>query len=290
MQHLISIISLSAIYLLIAYSFLLMYMAVKFFNIAHAAIIAIGGYLFFLFSKQLTVDIWISVALTLLISGILGALIFHFIYKPLLKRKTQSLVYLVVSLGIYVVLFNIISIIWSDGTKSIRPNSMDKIYPISDAFIADFQLYSIIISISIFSVFIFFIKKSRIGKKYIAASENETLSEIFGINSNIIQYHVFAIASILGAIVGILYGFDTDLTPGIGFQILLYGIIVMIIGGVGSNWGLVLSAFLLATAQHFGAFYFDSKWMEAIAFIILILFLIWKPLGFSGKRLKKVEI
>jgi branched-chain amino acid transport system permease protein len=61
----------------------------------------------------------------------------------------------------------------------------------------------------------------------------------------------------------------------------------MIIGGVGSLWGIVLGAFLLSTAQNVGGFLFDSKWMDAIAYIILILFLIWKPLGFSGKKLKK---
>jgi branched-chain amino acid transport system permease protein len=75
-----------------------------------------------------------------------------------------------------------------------------------------------------------------------------------------------------------------------GFQILLYGIIVMIIGGIGNIWGLVSASILLASAQHFGAFYFDSKWMEAISYLILILLLIIKPLGFSGRKLKKVNV
>jgi branched-chain amino acid transport system permease protein len=42
--------------------------------------------------------------------------------------------------------------------------------------------------------------------------------------------------------------------------------------------------------QHFAAFYIDSRWIDVIAYIILILFLIWKPLGISGNRLKKIEI
>jgi len=100
----------------------------------------------------------------------------------------------------------------------------------------------------------------------------------------------FCIGSALAAIAGILVAFDTDLTPTMGFNLLLYGVVAMIIGGVGSIWGLVGGAFLLATAQHLGAYYIDSKWMDAIAYAILILFLIWKPLGFSGKRLKKVEL
>jgi len=47
---------------------------------------------------------------------------------------------------------------------------------------------------------------------------------------------------------------------------------------------------LLTTAQHLAAYCIGSQWMDAVAYIILILFLIAKPLGFSGKRLKKIEI
>jgi branched-chain amino acid transport system permease protein len=46
----------------------------------------------------------------------------------------------------------------------------------------------------------------------------------------------------------------------------------------------------LAFAQNLAAYYLDAKWMDAVAFLILIGFLIWKPLGFSGRRLKKVEV
>ncbi len=64
----------------------------------------------------------------------------------------------------------------------------------------------------------------------------------------------------------------------------------MIIGGVGSTRGLIAGALFVATAQHLAAYYIDTKWMDAVTYIILILFLIWKPLGFSGKQLKKVEV
>jgi branched-subunit amino acid ABC-type transport system permease component len=75
-----------------------------------------------------------------------------------------------------------------------------------------------------------------------------------------------------------------------GFDLLLYGVVVMVIGGIGSYRGLVAGAFLIATSQHLITFYVDKKWMDTIVYIILILFLIWKPLGFSGLRLKKIEI
>lgn len=118
----------------------------------------------------------------------------------------------------------------------------------------------------------------------------EKIKKETGINPSTVILWAFGIGSGLAAIAGILVAFDTDMTPTMGFNLLLYGIVAMIIGGVGSTWGLVGGAFLLATAQHLSAYPINSKWMDAIAYIILILFLIWKPLGFSGKRLKKIKI
>ena len=66
--------------------------------------------------------------------------------------------------------------------------------------------------------------------------------------------------------------------------------VAVIIGGVDSYIGLILGAFLLSSVQQLSAFYIDSKWMDTFTYILLIAFLIWKPLGFSGKQLKKVEI
>ena len=72
---------------------------------------------------------------------------------------------------------------------------------------------------------------------------------------------------------------NMDMTPTFGFNYFLYGVVAIIIG-----------ALLLASAQHLAAFYIDTQWMDAVAYMILILFLIWKPLGFSGLRLKKVDV
>ncbi len=83
---------------------------------------------------------------------------------------------------------------------------------------------------------------------------------------------------------------DTDMTPTMGFNWLLYAVVAMIIGGMGKMRYLFFGALLLASAQHLSAYYLDSKWMNATAFIILITFLYFKPYGFSGKRLKKAEI
>lgn len=290
MQIIINIIITFSIYLLITLSFALIYQTTKFFHFAHAAIITFAAYFTFLFFKQLSLPLLLSIPLSIFAATAIGLVCEISIYKPLRNRKVTSLVLLIASLGVYVIFQNIISLFWGDDIKSIRLGVVKTGNDFYGAYITDNQIIIIFVSIFLFISALLFLKYTKIGKDMRAVSSNEGLAGIFGINANKTILWSFGIGSALAGIAGILQAFDTDITPMMGFNLLLYGIVAMILSGIDSIWGLIGGTLLLATSQHLGAYYIDSKWMDAIAYIVLILFLIWKPLGFSGKRLKKVEI
>lgn len=290
MQLLFNIFFSCIIYLIISLSFLLIYSSIKFFHIAHAVTITFGAYLTFLFSIQSGLGLWFSIPLAIICAVLISVICEIGIYKPLRKRETSSWKMLIASLGLYVILQNLISLIWGDDTKSIRTWPVKTGHNFCGAYITDVQIITIIVCITLFIGVLLFLRFTLLGKQIRAVSSNEELSNIFGIYSDRVILWSFVIGSALGAIAGILIALDTDMTPTMGFHVFLYAVVAMIIGGVGSYKGLIGGVLLLATAQHLSAFYINSKWMDATAYIILILFLIWKPLGFSGKRLKKIEI
>jgi branched-subunit amino acid ABC-type transport system permease component len=197
---------------------------------------------------------------------------------------------LIASLGVYIIINNIILIFWGAQTIIIRSSEVEVGNQFFSAYITDIQLVIFICVFLLIFITRIFINKSNLGKQIKAVSSNPELANIFGISSNKIILLAFAIGSSLAAVTGVLVAFDTDLTPSMGFNLLLYGIVAMIIGGIGNFYGLMGGSFLLATTQHLGMYYFDGKWMDAVAFIILILFLLWKPLGISGNKLKKTQI
>ncbi|WP_041526834.1 branched-chain amino acid ABC transporter permease [Pelodictyon phaeoclathratiforme] len=279
-----------SIYLLISTSFSIIYNSVKFFHFAHGAIISLGAYFSYFFYLQLNLPLFIAIPFTVFLSIFVSLLIELLIYRPLKRRKVSSLSLLIVSLGIYIVLQNVISLIWSDGVKSIVKNEIETGTEIFGAHITNIQIVTIGLSCIIFLIKMLFLQFHKIGRNIRAISTNTELANIMGINSNRIILWSFAIGSGIASIIGVLVAADTGLTPTMGFSLLLYGVVVMIISGIGSNWGLIGGALLLATIQHLTAFFLDGKWIDAITYSILILFLIWKPLGFSGKRLKKTEI
>lgn len=273
-----------------ALSFVLLYYPSKFFNLSHAITITVAAYFSYFFIIQIGFPQIISIPIAIILSISFGLLNELLIFKNLRKRNATSLSQLILSLGLYIVFQNLISLLWGSDTKSIRNGEVKVGNEIFGAYITNIQLIIIITSLLLFVMVLVYLNKSISGKQIQAISSNPELSIIFGIRlDNVILLSV-GIGSGLAAISGILVALDTDMIPTMGFELLLYGVVVMIIGGVNSIWGLVGGALLLATAQHLGAYYIDSKWMNAIAFIILILFLIWKPLGFSGKQIKKIQV
>ncbi len=290
MQVLLNILCQFSIYLLVSISFIFIYQILKFFHIAHAIALAFGSYITYLFSIQLNLPLLIAVPVSIFFGIGLMLLVNQFIYQPLQKRKVESWQMLIASLGIYVVLQNVVSMVWGDNTLSFRTWPVKEGHQFLGAYITDVQIITIIASVGLLVLSYLFLEKTNTGQKIKAVSSNPELASIVGISRDKAVRWSFVIGSALAACAGILIAADTDMTPTMGFNWLLYGVVAMIIGGMGRMRYLLLGALLLATAQHLAAYYLDSKWMNATAYIILIAFLYFRPYGFSGQPLKKAEI
>ncbi len=291
MSQVFTNISLSALlYLLIASSYSLIYYPTKFFHIAHAAVVTSAAYLVYLFSIQLSIPFPLAIVDGIATAALIGMFCELLVYRPMRKRNRPPLAYMIASIGLYVLLQNTISLYFGDDTKVINTAEISVGHQIFGAYITTIQIITICVSLVLFVGVNLFLHFTATGKSIRAVSSNPELCNIYGISSNKVILIAFTLGSALAAIAGILSAMDTNMTPTFGFNLLLYGVVAMIIGGVGSTRGLLAGSLLVATAQHLAAFYLDTKWMDAVTYVILILFLIWKPLGFSGKRLKKVEV
>lgn len=290
MQIVINILITSFYLIIISLSFLLIYLPTKFFNLAHAATITLAPYLTFLLSNRLGLDLIIAILISIIITVMFGFSTDKFLFKPLRSKGASPLILLISSLGLYIITENLISLLFGNQILSIRDTKITSGYNLFDASITSTQLILILSSVIIYFIVIYILNKTDLGKKIRATSSNLTFATILGVNTERVIKISFVLGSLIAAIAGILIALDINMSPNMGFNLLLLSVVAMIIGGVGSIWGLVVGSLLLATAQNLGAYYIDSKWMNAIAYLILIILLMWKPLGFSGKQLKKVEI
>lgn len=115
-----------------------------------------------------------------------------------------------------------------------------------------------------------------------AVSDDPIAANVVGINPERIIRASFAIGSGLAAAAGILISYETNIEPTMGFSAILKGIIASIVGGIGSVPGAVLGGFFLGLAENIGVWQISAAWKDAIAFAILIIFLLIRPWGFLG--------
>ncbi|TRZ64901.1 MAG: branched-chain amino acid ABC transporter permease [Spirochaetia bacterium] len=286
-----------AIYTLVALGFNLIYGATKFFNLTHGVLATAGGYAVFYFGKTLGWNIYLAVIIGIVLAGLIGYGLDKIVYSPLRGRKASNMVLLVASLGAFTAVQAIIAILFTSQFQTLSSDiGGQKIYEIScpvamrsicygvgSAVITQTQVLILISGILIMAGLAVFLKFTLIGKAVKAVSDDEEVAKIIGINTNKIIGYVFFVGSAIAGWAGIMIGFDTGIEPTMGMSLLLKGVIASIIGGVGNIYGGVLGAFLLGFVENFGIWKLSGEWKDAIAFLLLIIFLIIRPKGIIKK-------
>jgi branched-chain amino acid transport system permease protein len=273
-----------AVYSMVALGFNLIYGAAKFFDLGYGALTAVGGYAVFYFSKTLGLDIYLSIIIGVIIAGLIGFAIEKLIYRKLRNKKASNMVFFVFSLGVMTAMQAIIAILFSSQFQTFSDKIESRTFEIFGGVITNIQAIMFILSIVIMLTLAFVFKFTKFGKVIKAVSDDEEVSKIVGIDTNKIIGKVFLIGSAIAGLAGILVGFDTGIEPTMGFSLLLKGVIASIIGGVGNIYGGVLGAFFLGLVENFGIWQISGEWKDAIAFTILIIFLLFRPHGFLGKK------
>jgi branched-chain amino acid transport system permease protein len=284
-QLIVNSIIAGSIYSLVALGFNLIFGSTKFFNLTHGVVSAIGGYVVFYLGKKLGLDMHLAIMIAILFAGFVGWLTEVIVYRPLRKKKASPMILLVASLGLFTAIQAVIAILFTSQFQTLSRNvGNTKVYEIFGGIITEVQLVILISAILIMIGLGVVMKFSRFGKAIKAVSDDEDVAKIVGINTNKIVGKVFFIGSAIAGVAGIAVGFDTGIEPTMGMNLLLKGVIAAIIGGVGNVYGGVLGAFFLGFVENFGIWKISGEWKDAIAFSVLILFLIFRPRGILGKK------
>lgn len=286
------------IYALIALSFTVIYRTVKFFHFAHGVVYTAGAYIAYavishwLLIIENSITIWgwgLAVSAGVLGACGLGILIDKLVYYPLRKRKSSSLILLIASFGIFIFLQNLIALLFGNQILTIRTGPIKEGYTIFGAIITENQIIILIISVVLMFFLWFFIIRTKLGKAMRAVSDDSVAASVVGINPNKTILKTFALGSALAGAAGILISLETNIEPTMGFSAILKGIIASIIGGIGNIPGAMLGGFFLGIVENLGIWHIPAGWKDSIAFLVLIIFLLFRPGGIFNVKTEKEE-
>lgn len=283
-QLLINGIISGSIYALVALGFTIIYRTVKFFHFAHGVVYAAGAFLAYTLIISLGVNPIISFFLATILAGVIGVLIDRLVYKPLRKRKAPNLVFLIASFGIFIFIQNLLQLIYGAQILTIRTGSVKEGHHFLGAVITDTQILILVTSLVLCLGLWLFVKKTKLGKAMRAVADDRIAASVVGINPERIILAAFAIGSALAGAAGILISLETNITPTMGMNAILKGIIASIIGGIGSIPGAMFGGLFLGVAENLGIWKISAGWKDCIAFVILIVFLLLRPGGIMGVK------
>lgn len=276
--------------MLVGSGFLLIYRTTRFFHFAHGLVFASSAYFVFLLTSWFTFPIVTAAFLAVVFAAAIGCLMDILVYRPLRHRRASPLVLLLASLGLYVLLQNGISMVFGDDTKSIRSGVVTEGIAVWGARVTPIQITTICVSAALVALLLVLLRRTRMGRAMRAVANDPELALVSGINSDRVILWAFGVGSALAGVAGILAALDVDMTPTMGMNALLLGVVAVIVGGIDSIPGLVMGALLVVLAQQVGAWYVGSQWQDAIVFVILLAFLLVRPQGFLGREIKKATV
>ncbi len=275
------------LYALLALSFSLMYSTTRIFHIAYAGVLVVSSYIFYTFLVLLHFPFVISLILALLITGVLNTLIDKFIYQKLEHKKLNHNSILVASIGVFIILINLVAMLYGNENKSFS-NSISNSHTIGNLIITQMQLIQCCCGALILIVVLIIVNKTDLGIRIKALSNNSTLYKVLGHSVSSLRAKLFFISGVLAAIVSFLISYDIGFDPYFGMHLLLNAMVAMIIGGFGSFKGSVVGGMLLGIIQSLSIYFFESRWENAISFIILIMMLIFMPQGLFGEKQRMI--
>jgi branched-subunit amino acid ABC-type transport system permease component len=250
-------------------------------NFAHGAIYMIGAFIGLLF-YTITDNFVISLIASFLCSMVLAAVIERGLVSKLYGTDPANNFLLTYAIGLG--LIGVVKLIAGSTIRSFPiPKFLSGNISIGTVVITHYQLF-FMGSAGLLIVFVFtLLKMTTIGTVIRASITDRSSVEVLGIRAKNYFTLLFAIGSGLAGIAGVLIAPSLSVYPGMGDHIILWGFIIVIIGGLGSFKGAIIGGTIIGALHSIGLIYIGPA-IQSITYVILILILLLKPEGLFGGR------
>ena len=280
-QQLANGLMLGSTYALFALGLTLIYgiMFIPNFALAHQGMVA--GYITFFLMSVLRCNYWVAIIISILVSCLLGILIERAIFHPL--RKSPHVNLFIAALALMLILENLVLIIGGGDVRQIASGYSNVINILG--FTTTMQrIFVITIGAALLGGCYLLIKKNKYGIAIAATAQDSAGAQLVGINVSLVNMMMFALGSGLAAAAINLIGPIYQIEPAMGQAHIGKAFVVVIVGGMGSIPGALLGGYILGMLESLGAGYISSHFSDLFAFIILVIFLYFKPTGIFGEK------
>jgi branched-chain amino acid transport system permease protein len=282
-QILVNGLAISAVYILVALGFTLIFGIMHVVNFAHGEFYMLGAYAVYFFAQKLQVEYLPSVLLAGLVTGVCGVLAERLLMRRLVGREINGMI---VALGL--------SICMQAGALIIMgPDEMTVSRPVSGSLMVgsvfipyDRLLVSAVVA-ALLAVFYGFMMFTPLGLSMRAVAQDQWMAKLYGIRPARIYGAAFGIATCLAGLAGALIAPIYTVNPTMGAGPMMKAFVIVVLGGLGSIPGAVVGGLLLGFLESFFSTVLNSTYAAIIVFAAVIVGLSARPNGIFGNIVRR---
>ena len=283
LQVLVDAIVLGCSYALMAVGLNMVYGLLRIIHVAHAALYTLGAYIGLYCLYHFSSSLWLSLIFGAIFSALIGTLMYRIIYNPVLTAPRY--VPLIAGAGVFIASQEIFRLL--AGPYPYPFNASFKFLSLTHSHlrITETQMLIITFMIGAFLCLYLVINNTNLGMMWRACTQDMELAASSGINVNLIIAVNFMIGSALAGSAGVLMAlYRNSVFPTMGAMVSYKAFVVVVLGGFGSIPGAAIAGILLAVAESLlGMVPLFNLPREAIAFLVMVLVLKFKPKGLFGR-------
>jgi branched-chain amino acid transport system permease protein len=248
-------------------------------NLAHGAFYMLGAYIALTVVQQ-TGQFWLALALAPLLVGVLGLLL-----EPLLLRRLRGrhLDQVLLTIGVSLVIADVIGLTWGREIRSLAfPKGLDHSITILGSDYPVYRLFVIGFGAALAAVLAVVHRRTQLGALIRAGVDDAPMLSALGVNIDRLFARTFAVGAALAGLAGVVAAPVFGVFPGMDVDALIYSLIVVVVGGLGTFSGAVVGAGLVGPADTFGKVLFP-QFALALIFAIMAFVLLLRPAGLLGR-------
>jgi branched-chain amino acid transport system permease protein len=271
------------IYALLAVGLALIFGVSRLINFAHGSVYVVGAYAGFLAVTHLGTPLPVTIAIVLVVGALLGLVIERFGLRPL--QGYAHIAPLLATIGISFVLDQLVQLFFTPDPRAVPSPLLEVRFPIGGGTIGALDLVIAGIGLASAGLLYYFLRYTRLGWAVRATAQDRDAAQQMGVDVDAVNRTVFAIASGLGAVSGLLVGmYYNYIDPSMSFQATLKGVVAQVVGGVGNVPGAIVGSLLLGLVESYGIALFGTSYRNLFAFVLLVIVLVWRPNGLFASR------
>ncbi|MFZ2446157.1 MAG: branched-chain amino acid ABC transporter permease [Syntrophobacteraceae bacterium] len=285
LQQLINGVSVGSLYALVAVGYTMVYGILRLINFAHGDLLMVAAYSAIYGIILFSLPWYFAFPLAILVTGSVGILLDRAAYRPLRHAPRISL--LISAIGASFLLENLALVLIGGVPKPFpRPDVFAGVIEIGELHIQVLTIYTPLITMLLVFCLLYIVYRTKAGKAMRAASRDFETTRLMGINLDGIIALTFLLGSVLAAAGGIMWAMKyPQVNPFMGIFPGIKAFIAAVLGGIGNITGAVIGGFLLGLGEIMIVALMPelSEYRDALAFVILILVLIFRPTGIMGE-------